>query len=1531
MRKGIKILAKVLSAAVLLLLVLPIVLSLLLDISAVQQFVVRQVTQAVSRKLETTVHIDRIDIGLFNKVRVDGFYVEDYQRDTLLYAGRVDAFLTSMGLFGGGIVLRHGDIVDAKLYLRETPSGELNIKQIINRISNPDRKKKGTFHLTLQKASIQNMELRIERLTHRDPDYGIDFGNIRMHEMTAFVDDLTIDGSNVYTTIRTLTARERSGFVLDDFAGRFYLTSGALGFEKTFIRTARSRIDIPYISLAGSDWADYKEFIGEVRLDMALHDSYFSTDDIAYFAPKLRDWHLDFSNIEVELAGHVADFEGKILSMQIGAGTHLVADARITGLPDIDRTHFDLTIPQFVTTGADIDYLGVAVANRELSDKVVGILDNSGKIDIAARFKGMLSAFDMQVGATTKLGKVRCNLLIEPRANGLQTIRGDLASTDFKLGELLGQSALLGKATLSAHIDGVIGRGTTDAQIRGDVSKLVFRGYTYDAIRLDGHLRNRRFDGVVTARNRNLDFDFSGLVDLNDSIPRYDFTMELRHADLAKLHINRRDSISQLSARIEADARGRSLDDLNGEINITDAAYRYNDKSIASQRMTLRGENSTQRKLVEFRSDFADATFQSRTSYREVLEYLRRSMLRYLPLLRGDAALQDSMRRARAIAVVDDFSHLSVNIHHFDPVADAIVSGLQIADSSSLSLIFNPASDYLSLKARSTYIEQKNLLAARLNVNASTAGDSLIFYASAEDLYTGLLHLPNLSLTGGAKRGRVQVSAGFNDTTRHASGLLGVRAALVDGGGPNGPLVDVRILRSHLTRGDKTWQVSANKIQIDTARVVIDRFYVRNMGQNLFLTGVASRNRDDSLTLRLTNFDLATLTQFADRMGYAIEGRANGMATMKSVLGGGALTADIQLDSLAANDMAAPPLRLVSRWDLQNRRAGIRVIDRHKRDTLVSGFYAPSAQRYFARLNVDSLNMGLLDPILTGVIGQTRGLASADITLRGTGRDAKLAGEVRVADFSTRVDFTKVTYSMPHAVMRIDGNQFSAANVPVFDTEGHRGIFNIDLNLQHLSNIAYDVRIAPQQMLVLNTTSHDNDLFYGHVYATGNARIRGDKGSVDMDISAATDDNSSFVMPLSSKTNLSYADFVTFRQPAAQVDTNNDLALRKQQFERRQTRKSSAGSQMNITLALDVQPNVDVELSVAGNTIRGRGEGTLNLTVQPRSNVFDLVGDYRISEGSFMLTLQNIINKRFAIESGSSIQWTGPPMDALLNIDAVYKLKASLQPLLQSSAGGLDANRSVPVECGIHLGERLSSPSITFDVRVPGADPEMQAVVANALSSPETVDTQFAYLLLFNSFMSENSASGMGASVSAATGFELLSNMVSNFISGDGYGVILRYRPKSELTSDEIDFGLSQSLINDRLLVEVEGNYVVDNKQAVNSGMSNFMGEAYITYLIDKGGALRLRVFTQTIDRFDENQGLQETGVGIYFKEDFENFPDLRRRVKERFTNKRRQARKQAREEAARREADREAALHEDAAGLEKRKQDKANLNDNVL
>jgi hypothetical protein len=162
----------------------------------------------------------------------------------------------------------------------------------------------------------------------------------------------------------------------------------------------------------------------------------------------------------------------------------------------------------------------------------------------------------------------------------------------------------------------------------------------------------------------------------------------------------------------------------------------------------------------------------------------------------------------------------------------------------------------------------------------------------------------------------------------------------------------------------------------------------------------------------------------------------------------------------------------------------------------------------------------------------------------------------------------------------------------------------------------------------------------------------------------------------------------------------------------------------------------------------------------------------------------------------------------------------------------------------------------------------------------------------------------MGASLSATTGFELLSNQLSNWLSGDNYNIILRYRPRTEMTGDEVDFGFSKSWLNNRLIVEVEGGNLSDAAAQATQNASNFVAEGFITWLIDPDGAFRLKGFTQTIDRYGENQGMQESGIGLYYGESFNTFADLGRSIRNRFTNTERQQRRRERREAKRQKRD---------------------------
>lgn len=1513
MRRIVNILAKMVSAIVLALIFLPLLVALLFEIPAVQNFVAREATEIISRKLGTRISIDRVDIGLFYRVSLDGFYVEDFQRDTLLYAGRLDARIKSLGLFGGGLVFSRAELSDARFCLRETPDGEMNIKQVVDKLSKKDKARaEGKFRLEIERLETDGLDFCMERLEHRNPSYGVDFADMHLIDIRAELKNFTIDGPVIHTDIGRLAMRERSGFVVEDLAGCLCIANGCIDIREGHIRTAKSNIELPSLSLIGLDWALYKNFVEEVDITAQVVNTTLSSDDIAYFSPKMKDWHLTLTDVNADVSGPVADMSGSLRSVRTGADTKLSVDFAAQGLPDVGKGHFKADISELTTSAADVDRLAAALTGKNLPDEVLRIAKNAGKIGLAGKFDGTLTAFAADAALATEIGGGTCRLQVSSLRDGCRGVLGDVKTSSLQLGELL-ENDLLGPLSLNVHVNGELSSEHSDAEVSGEILRLGINGYDYDSLRMKGHLVNREFNGLIEARDRNLRFDFRGLLDLNDErMPRYDFALDLEEANLAALGINRRDSVSVLAARIAARAVGRTLDDLNGIIFVRDVSYRYNDRELAADSVVIVGRNSLSDKFIRLRSDFVDADYEGKTSYKEVFAYLQQRFRDYVPMLDGGPGWQ--AQHPDTVELADGYSQLTVNVRKINPLVNAVSSGLQIADGSRLQLRINPANDKLSFEAASDYIERGRMLVTRLNLDAHNRGDSLVFAASTEDLYLNGFHMSRVGMSGGAKDNKLELITDFADTLDDVSGRIGFRSEFAHGRGPAGKGIDLRLTPSYISRGEKTWNIYTDGITADTSRIRIDRFRMVNAGQQLLLDGVASRRLQDSVQLTLHNFELAPFSQFTSSMGYRVDGRTNGSATMKAVLGAGEVQADIVVDSISINDLAVPAIWLRSRWDFVQNRAGILVQQRENLDTLVRGFYAPSQKRYYARATLDSVELSALDPLLKGVIEKTGGNADVDIALRGSGKEATLSGQIAVRDFTTTVDFTQVTYTMPRAVIEVRNNHLTAEGVPLYDPEKNEGLFSIDLNLEHLSNISYSVKVLPKELMVLNTTSKDNDLFYGRIFASGSATIAGSKGGVKMDIVATTEGDSEFYMPLSGRSNAKTADFVTFVTPE-QIDTTDYLVRKKLLFQQQGRKKEAAGSTMDITMALNVQDNTAFQLVIdptVGSALKGRGNGMLNLHINPGNGIFNMYGDYTLIEGSFLFSLQNIISKKFIIESGSMIQWTGEPVDARLDINAVYKLKTSLQPLLNTVTASSDddqsgsriSDRSVPVDCKIHIGGRLSNPQLDFSVVVPVTDIETQAAVASVLNTQEAQAQQFISLVALGTFSNSGSAN-IGASSGVATGLEMLTNQLTNWFSTDDYRIILNYRAGSEMTGDEVDFGFSTNLINNRLLVEVEGNYIIDNKQAVSNNVSNFMGEAHVTWLIDKSGNLRLKAFTQTIDRFDENQGLQETGIGISYKEDFNNFKDLKQRIRDRFTNKKRQKKRQARrEEQARRAAE---------------------------
>ena len=1509
MRKVTKIFTMIVSTVILLLILLPVVGTLLLSMPSMQNRAVRWATDFASEKLGTTVSIDHITVGMLNHIKVRGLYVEDLDGDTLLYARSVTAQLGPLATMSEQLTINSGRAENVVFYLRETERGPMNVKEITDKLTNPNKQKKSPFRLVIRSLDADSLDFRLMRLEKRNPEFGVDYSDMHIGGIDGHIENFYVDGAAVGGNVTSINFWEQSGFVLDDMSGEFSVDKGVITLKDATLIAKESQINIPTMTLKGNGWESYKDYIRNVQMDIEVRDSYVSSDMAGYFAPALLQWDTAVTDVDASMHGTVANFKGRIDNLTLEDGGKIKATATVRGLVDVARTRFNVDVERVDVSTPEFVRLLKNIARLNVPEKVRPYIERTDHLTLKGNFKGLISSFDASGVAQLRSGGVltaQCSMRTEEQG---RAVTAEMVADRLNISPLLASSSPM-SASFSVKGDASFGQQVS-ANAVGKISALHFNDYDYTGISFDASHGDGMTALNLGSADRNLKARLqAAMMKADDGIPAYSAVVDVEKADLKALKINRRDSLSTISASVSLEAYGADVESMNGRVDIADAVYNYNDKQVTSDFVEVVVDSSEDTRQIALTSDFVDALFESRCSYKDAVYYVSTLVARYLPQLYDESTL-DKIESKEAV-IKDDVALLSVTAKDISPLLGCFAEGVEVAPNSTIKVYMDPAANKFVMRGRSECVERYPYLVSNVEIDATNSGDSLVMNVGSSELWAGAMRLSDFSLHGGAKSNTLDLYGEFADTLHDVRGELSAKALISRRNGMRHLRLD--ILPSRIGKSDNFWRISSGGIEVDSSRIDVNdlRVYNAKEGQNLTVDGVASHSKTDSLHLYLKNFSLAPFAQFAQRMGYNIEGRTNGYVTVRSALKDTRIDANVDLDSVYVNSLAVPDLKLSSRWDFGRSRAKLSVTTADEGKEVARGYLFPSQARYYAQILLEELDVSLLDPLLQGVIKDTQGKARVDLTLTGQRRDASLNGEIVVKDMKTMLDYTKCTYSAPSARVEVKDNRFYLRNAPIYDSNKNSGLLSMDLSLDHLSNIEYSLSAQFKDMQVLKTTKRDNDMFYGQLFASGDVRVSGDKAGVKMDITATSSENSKFFMPLTDKSNITSADFVTFAKPS-DVDTTNYLVRKKIMFERRRKQRSASGGGMDINMSLDVRENTEVQIVIdptVGDIIKGTGNGLLNLRINPQADIFEMYGLYTIDQGSYLFTLQNIINKKFVIEKGSTIQWTGEPLDALLNIAAVYKIKTSLQPLLEGYMDTSMPARAVPVNCIINLTDRLTKPTVDFDVQVPSADASMQAVIANVLSTPERRSQQFLYLLLSNSFLSDSSteASSLGVSSAAVTGFELLSNQLSNWLSSDNFNIVLRYRPKTDqMMSDEVDFGFSQGLMGDRLLIEVEGNYLGDKSQVVNAS-SSFTGEAYVTWLIDQAGTLRLKGFTHTIDRFDENQGLQETGLGIYFKEDFDNAKDLKNRLTNRFSrHRRKEARQQAASSLGLREQDNEA------------------------
>ena len=108
-----------------------------------------------------------------------------------------------------------------------------------------------------------------------------------------------------------------------------------------------------------------------------------------------------------------------------------------------------------------------------------------------------------------------------------------------------------------------------------------------------------------------------------------------------------------------------------------------------------------------------------------------------------------------------------------------------------------------------------------------------------------------------------------------------------------------------------------------------------------------------------------------------------------------------------------------------------------------------------------------------------------------------------------------------------------------------------------------------------------------------------------------------------------------------------------------------------------------------------------------------MFGSYRISQGVYKFSLQEVIRKDFIIKDGSTITFNGAPLNATLDIQAGYLVTSASLNDLVPDAGNYVNQTNIKVNCLMALTGQLTSPDIKMSLELPNERDEVQALVRN--------------------------------------------------------------------------------------------------------------------------------------------------------------------------------------------------------------------------
>lgn len=489
-----------------------------------------------------------------------------------------------------------------------------------------------------------------------------------------------------------------------------------------------------------------------------------------------------------------------------------------------------------------------------------------------------------------------------------------------------------------------------------------------------------------------------------------------------------------------------------------------------------------------------------------------------------------------------------------------------------------------------------------------------------------------------------------------------------------------------------------------------------------------------------------------------------------------------------------------------------------------------------------------------------------NLNITGSTEQPLINGELvldSVAVFSSQYG---ARFMFDNRPVQIKNNRLLFDKFAIYTTS--KNPFTIDgyVDFRDMSRPMANLNMLAQNYTLLDAKRTRESLVYGKVFADFRATVKGPLDGLNMrgNVSLLGNTDVSYVLtdsPLTVQDRLgSLVTFTSFSDTTTVVRQEVPTV-------------SLGGLDMAMMVHIDPSVRVKVDLDASNdNRIELEGGGDLSMKYTPQGDL-TLTGRYTLSGGLMKYALPVIVAKEFAIDNGSYVEWTGNPMDPMLNFKATDRIRASV------SEGENGGSRMVNFDVSVVVKNRLDNLSFAFDVSAPE-----DATVQNELTAmgAEERGKQALYIMVMKTYLGTGPIGGGGGGLGKLNMGSALTSVLSsqiNSLMGNlknaSLSVGVEDHDDSETGSKRTDYSFrySQRLFNNRFQIVIGGK-VSQGENATNDAES-FIDNISLEYRLDRTGTRYIRLF------YDKNyesvlEGeITETGVGIVLRKKLDKLSEL--------------------------------------------------------